>query len=150
VNHPILETTSRVYFKVWQMACLSGFLTGREAARRMTERGHGTILFTGATASVRGGSGFSAFAGAKHGLRAVARCLARELEPRGIHVAHTIIDGPIETEFTLNRPDLLAERRYDGGLLQPEDIADAYYALHCQRRGAWTFEIDLRPWGERW
>jgi NAD(P)-dependent dehydrogenase (short-subunit alcohol dehydrogenase family) len=150
VSYPLLETTSRVYFKVWQMACFSGFLTGREVAKRMLPRGRGTILFTGATASVRGGIGFSAFAGAKHGLRAIAQSMARELGPRGIHVVHTLIDGPIETEFTLNRPDLLAERQYEDGLLQPDDIAETYLDLHRQDRSAWTHEIDLRPWGEKW
>lgn len=150
VAFPILETTSRVYRKVWEMACFGGFLTGREVARHMLPRKHGTMIFTGATASVRGGSGFSAFAGAKHALRALAQSMARELGPQGIHVIHSVIDGPIETEFTMSRPDLLDARKYPDALLQPEDIADAYWALHKQRPNAWTHELDLRPWGERW
>src|SRR5262245_7108760 len=143
VHFPILETTTRVYRKVWEMACLGGFLTGREVARHMLPRKRGTIIFTGATASVRGGSGFSAFAGAKHSLRALAQCMARELGPQGIHVAHSVIDGPIETEFTMQRPDLLEARQYPDALLRPEDIAEAYWALHRQRPNAWTHELDL-------
>jgi NAD(P)-dependent dehydrogenase (short-subunit alcohol dehydrogenase family) len=150
VQFPITKTTSRVYRKVWEMACFGGFLTGREVARRMLTRNTGTMIFTGATASVRGAAGFSAFAGAKHALRGLAQSMARELGPQGIHVAHSIIDGPIETEFTLARPDLLTSRQYEDSLLQPDDIAEAYWAIHRQGRSAWTHELDLRPWGERW
>jgi len=150
VRFDITETTSRVYFKVWEMACFAGFLTGREAARVMRPRGRGTILFTGATASVRGGTGFAAFAGAKHALRALAQSMARELSPEGIHVAHVIIDGAIDTAFIRdNFPDRYALKA-DDGILDPEHIADAYWQLHCQPRSAWTHEMDLRPWLERW
>jgi NAD(P)-dependent dehydrogenase (short-subunit alcohol dehydrogenase family) len=150
VRFPIAETTSRVFLKVWEMACFSGFLTGREAARRMTPRGQGTIIFTGATASVRGREGFAAFASAKHGLRAVAQSMARELGPQGIHVAHTIIDGAIDTAWIAeNFPDRHALKGQDG-ILNPEHIADAYWALHVQPRDAWTHELDLRPWMETW
>ena len=132
------------------MACLSGFLVGREVAGRMVPRGHGTIIFTGATASVRGGSGYSAFAGAKHALRALAQSLARELGPKGIHVAHVVIDGPIDTPFVReNFPDLVKARPPDG-LLNPSDIAENYWMLHNQPRDAWTQELDLRPWLEPW
>lgn len=150
VSFGITETTSRVYYKVWQMACLAGFLTGREAARRMVPRGHGKIFFTGATASMRGGSGFSAFAGAKHGLRAIAQSMARELGPQGIHVAHVVVDGPIDTEFTRTRPDLRVGREYDDSIVRPDDVANAYLDLFGQSRSAWTHELDLRPWGEKW
>jgi NAD(P)-dependent dehydrogenase (short-subunit alcohol dehydrogenase family) len=150
VRFPIAETTSRVFLKVWEMACFGGFLTGREAARRMTPRGRGTILFTGATASVRGREGFAAFSSAKHGLRALAQSMARELGPQGIHVAHTIIDGAIDTRWIAeNFPDRHALKAQDG-ILNPDHIADAYWALHAQPRDAWTHELDLRPWMEAW
>src|SRR5579859_1184516 len=128
VRFPIVETTSRVFLKVWEMACFAGFLAGREAAKHMTPRGAGTILFTGATASVRGREGFAAFASAKHGLRAVAQSMARELGPRGVHVAHTIIDGAIDTAWIAeNFPDRYAQKAQDG-VLNPDHIAEAYWA----------------------
>lgn len=149
----ILEETARRYFKVWEMACLGGFLNGREVARRMVARdgaGHkGSIIFTGATASLRGGANFAAFAGAKHALRALAQSMARELGPRGIHVAHVVVDGAIDTEFIRsNFPERYAMKAQDG-ILNPEHIADSYWYLHCQPRDAWTHELDLRPWSER-
>jgi len=148
VRFGIEETTARVFFKVWEMACFGGFLAGREAARRMTPRGQGTILFTGATASVRGREGFAAFSSAKHGLRALAQSMARELGPKGVHVAHTIIDGAIDTAWIAeNFPDRYALKAQDG-ILNPEHIADAYWMLHTQPRDAWTHELDLRPWME--
>jgi len=148
VNFPITEMTARVYFKVWEMACFAGFLMGREVAKQMIPRGTGTMIFTGATASLRGGSGFSAFAGAKHALRALAQSLARELGPKGIHVAHPIIDGAIDTAWIAeNFPDRYALKE-QGGILNPDHIADAYWMLHCQPRDAWTHELDLRPWME--
>lgn len=150
VRFPIRETTVRTYSKVWEMACLSGFLVGREAARRMGPRGRGTILFTGATASLRGRAQLAAFAGAKHALRALAQSMARELGPEGLHVAHVVIDGPIDMPWIReNFPDLVAQRPADG-LLRPDDIAETYFALHQQPRSAWTFEVDLRPWVEPW
>lgn len=149
VQFPISETSVRVYTKVWEMACLGGFLMGREAARRMEPRGRGTILFTGATASLRGGAGFSAFAGAKAALRMLAQSMARELGPKGIHVAHVVIDGPIDTAFIKDRhPDFDAAKAADL-LLSPEAIASNYVMLYRQHRSAWTHELDLRPWGER-
>jgi len=150
VNFPIRETTSRVFFKVWEMACFGGFLLGREAAKRMVPRGHGTILFTGASASMRGRSGFSAFASAKHGLRAVAQSMARGLGPAGIHVAHIVIDGAIDTAWIReNFPERAALKSQDG-ILDPDAIAESYWQLHCQPRSAWTHELDLRPWIENW
>ena len=150
VRFPIRETTSRVYFKVWEMGCFAGFLMGREAAKVMVPRGHGTILFTGATASVRGREGFSAFAGAKHALRALAQSMARELGPQGIHVAHTLIDGAIDTAFIRdNFPERYALKAQDG-ILDPDAIAENYWLLHRQPRSAWTHELDLRPWMEAW
>ncbi|HEV2546708.1 MAG TPA: SDR family oxidoreductase [Stellaceae bacterium] len=150
VRFSILETTSRVYFKVWEMGCFAGFLMGREVARRMLPRGRGTILFTGATASVRGSAGFSAFAGAKHALRALAQSMARELGPKGIHVAHVVIDGAIDTAFIRdNFPERYARKERDG-ILAPDAIAENYWQLHCQTRSAWTHELDLRPWIEAW
>jgi NAD(P)-dependent dehydrogenase (short-subunit alcohol dehydrogenase family) len=150
VNFPIRDTTARVFFKVWEMACFGGFLMGREAAKRMVPRGQGTILFTGATASARGRPGFSAFASAKHGLRAVAQSMARELGPVGIHVAHVVIDGAIDTAWIReNFPERAALKDRDG-ILDPEAIAENYWQLHCQPRSAWTHELDLRPWMESW
>lgn len=150
VRFPIREMTSRVYFKVWEMACFAGFLTGREVAKVMVPRGRGSIIFTGATASVRGGAGFAAFASAKHGLRALAQSMARELGPHGIHVAHSIIDGAIDTEFIRsNFPERYALKD-EAGILDPEAIAEAYWQVHVQPRSAWTHEFDLRPWMEKW
>ncbi|HCE39184.1 MAG: short-chain dehydrogenase [Alcanivorax sp.] len=148
VNFPIRDTTARVYRKVWEMAAFAGFLAGREAARVMVPRQKGTLIFTGATASLRGGPGFSAFAGAKFALRALAQSLARELGPEGIHVAHPVIDGAIDTAFIRdNFPDRYALKDRDG-ILDPEHIADQYWMLHRQPRDAWTHELDLRPWME--
>ena len=150
VHFPVTETTSRVYRKVWEMGAFAGFLTGREAAKYMIPRERGTILFTGATASLRGSAGFSAFAGAKHGLRALAQSMARELGPKGIHVAHVVIDGAIDTPFIAERfPERYATKAQDG-ILQPAQIAENYWNLHRQQRSAWTFELDLRPWSEKW
>ena len=149
VMFPITETTARVYTKVWEMAAFAGFLTGREAARRMLPRKRGTIIFTGATASVRGREGFSAFAGAKHALRALAQSMARELGPQGLHVAHPIIDGAIDTAWIAeNFPAMYAKKDQDG-ILNPDHIADAYWMLHQQPRDAWTHELDLRPYMEK-
>ena len=149
VNFPIREMTERVYRKVWEMEALAGFLAGREAARVMVPRGRGTIIFTGATASLRGGKGFAAFAGAKFALRALAQSMARELGPQGIHVAHPIIDGAIDTAFIRdNFPERYKLKEQDG-ILNPDDIAEAYWQLHCQPRSAWTHELDLRPWIEK-
>ena len=148
VRFSITETTERVYRKVWEMAALSGFLTGREAAKAMLPRRRGTIIFTGATASLRGSSGFSAFAGAKFALRALAQSMARELGPQGIHVAHPIIDGAIDTAFIRdNFPERYALKEQDG-ILNPEHIAEQYWQIHCQPKSAWTHELDLRPWME--
>ena len=155
VNFPLLETTSRVFRKVWEMACFSGFLAAREAARHMLPRGDGSIFFTGATAGLRGGSGYAAFASAKFGLRAVAQSAARELGPQGIHVAHLVIDSGVDTAWVRER---IRERGGDDAvadikpnqLMRPESVADAYWALHQQPRDAWVFEQEIRPYAERW
>ena len=150
VRFGITETTARVYTKVWEMACFGGFLMGREVAKAMLPRGRGTIIFTGATASLRGREGFAAFAGAKHALRALAQSMARELWPKGIHVAHPVIDGAIDAEFIRsNFPDRYALKGQQG-ILSPEHIADAYWQIHQQPRDAWTHETELRPWMESW
>ena len=155
VNFPILETTERVFRKVWEMACEAGFFAGREAARRLLERGGGSIFFTGATASVRGGVGYAAFASAKAGLRAVAQSMARELGPRNIHVAHLIIDAGVDTAFVRQRivaarGETALEHLAPDTLMEPSSIADAYWMLHQQTRDGWTFELDLRPFAETW
>lgn len=155
VNFPLLETTSRVFRKVWEMACFSGFLATREAARHMLPRNDGSIFITGATAGLRGGSGFAAFASAKFGVRAVAQAAARELGPQGIHVAHLVIDAGVDTEWVRER---LAERNgaeavknlKPGDLMRPEAVAEAYWALHQQPRDAWVFEMEIRPYAEKW
>ena len=149
----ILDETARKYFKIWEMACFSGFLNGREVARRMVARAspecRQSIIFTGATASLRGSANFAAFAGAKHALRALAQSMARELGPRGIHVAHSIIDGAIDTAFIRdNFPERYALKAEDG-IVNPDHIADAYLMLHNQPRDAWTHELDLRPYMEK-
>lgn len=150
VRFPIREMTSRVYFKTWEMGCFGGFLMGREVAKVMVPRGEGTILFTGATASLRGGIGFAAFAGAKHALRALAQSMAREFGPLGIHVAHVVIDGAIDTPFIReNFPERYALKEQQG-ILDPEAIAENYWRLHVQPKSAWTHELDLRPWIEKW
>ena len=150
VQFPITETTARVYRKVWEMGCFAGFLMGREVAKHMLARGHGTIIFTGATASMRGRDHLAAFAGAKHALRALAQSMARELGPKNIHVAHTIIDGAIDSNFIREiLPDVDA-RRDEAAILNPDDIAQNYVMLHKQPRSAWTHELDLRPWKEPW
>lgn len=146
----ILDETARKYFKIWEMACFSAFLTAQAVARRMVVRERGTILFTGATAGLRGAAHFAAFAGAKHGVRALAQSMARELGPRNIHVAHVVVDGAIDTAFIRDSfPELYARKEQDG-ILDPAHIADNYWYLHSQPRDAWTFELDLRPWMERW
>jgi NAD(P)-dependent dehydrogenase (short-subunit alcohol dehydrogenase family) len=155
VNFPLLDTTERVFRKVWEMACYSGFLAGREAARLMLPRGRGAIFFTGATASLRGGAGYAAFAAAKFGLRAVAQSAARELGPRNIHVAHLVIDAGVDTEWVRAR---IREREgaealtnlAPGRLMRPAAVAEAYWQLYQQPRDAWTFELEIRPFGEKW
>jgi NAD(P)-dependent dehydrogenase (short-subunit alcohol dehydrogenase family) len=152
VNFPLLDTTERVFRKVWEMACYAGFLAGREAARLMLPHGRGTIIFTGATASMRGGSGYAAFASAKFGLRAVAQSMARELGPKNIHVAHLVIDSGVDTAWVRQRRQ---ERLGTGDLapdelMNPASIAETYWQLHRQSRDAWTHELDLRPYGEKW
>jgi short-subunit dehydrogenase len=156
----ILTETTRRYTKMWEMACLAGFLTGREVAKRMVARAvpqsnrsgvphKGTIIFTGATASLRGSAHFAGFSGGKMALRALAQSMARELGPMGVHVAHPIIDGAIDTEFIRNLfPERYALKDQDG-IVNPEHIADAYWMLHQQPRDAWTHELDLRPYMEK-
>lgn len=150
VQFSIRETTTRVFTKVWEMACLAGFLAGREAAKIMVPRGKGTIIFTGATASIRGRENLAAFAAAKNGLRAVAQSMARELGPEGIHVAHVICDGAIDGVFTRSRFDDVTPLLEEDLILKPDDIAQNYVMLHRQGRSAWSHEIDLRPWREKW
>lgn len=149
----VLDETARKYFKIWEMACFSGFLNGREVAKRMVTRASverkQSIIFTGATASLRGGANFAAFSGAKMALRALAQSMARELGPQGIHVAHSIIDGAIDTAFIRDTfPERYALKDQDG-ILNPDHIADAYWMLHEQPRDAWTHELDLRPYMEK-
>jgi NAD(P)-dependent dehydrogenase (short-subunit alcohol dehydrogenase family) len=155
VNFPLLETTSRVFRKVWEMACFSGFLAGREAARHMLPRGAGSIFFTGATAGLRGGVGYAAFASAKFGLRALAQSCARELGPQGIHVAHLVIDAGVDTAWVRDRirareGDAALDNLPPDRLMRPAAVAEAYWALHNQPRDAWTFELEIRPYAETW
>jgi hypothetical protein len=153
VNKPLVDTGSELFLKAWQLACYGGFLVGREAAKYMTGHGRGTILFTGATASLRGGKGFAAFSSAKFGLRALAQSMARELGPKNVHVAHLIIDAAIDSEAIYQR---MKARGVDAAaipkdsLTKTSSIADAYWFLHQQNRDAWTHELDLRPSVEKW
>ena len=154
VNKPLLETTERLFFKVWELACYAGFLVGREAARHMLKRGRGTILFTGATASVRGGGGFAAFAAAKFGLRAVAQSMARELGPKNIHVVHLLIDAGVDSAAIHARmtaaTGILPKDIPPDSLTKTSSIAEAYWFAHHQARDGWTHELDLRPFVETW
>jgi NAD(P)-dependent dehydrogenase (short-subunit alcohol dehydrogenase family) len=148
VAAPALDTTSELFERLWRQNTLGGFLVGREAVRRLASRQKGTILFTGATASLRTRPPFIAFGAAKAALRAVAQGLAREYAPQGVHVAHVVIDGAIQGEYAAaNFPDYVRSKGEDG-LLAVDAIADAYWALHCQARSAWTHELDLRPFKE--
>ena len=153
VKAPLVDTDARLFFKAWELACYAGFLTGREAARYMVPRRRGTILFTGATASLRGGAGFAAFAAAKFGLRALAQSMARELAPLNVHVAHLIIDGAIDSEAIHRRLVAagrgMAELPADT-LIRTSSVAEAYWMLHNQSRDGWTHELDIRPYVERW
>ena len=155
VNFPLVDTTERVFRKVWEMACYSGFLAGREAARLMLPHGKGNIFFTGATASLRGGIGYAAFASAKAGLRAMAQAAARELGPRNIHVAHLVIDSGVDTAWVRERiktregEEALANLPPDR-LMRPEAVAEAYWSLYQQPRDAWSSELEIRPFAEKW
>jgi NAD(P)-dependent dehydrogenase (short-subunit alcohol dehydrogenase family) len=155
VNFPLMDTTERVFRKVWEMACYSGFLAAREAARLMVPRGRGCIFITGATASLRGGVGYAAFASAKFGLRAVAQSAARELGPQNIHVAHLIIDAGVDTAWVRDRikqseGDDALKNLDPGRLMSPAAVAETYWQLYRQPRDAWTFEQEIRPFAEKW
>jgi NAD(P)-dependent dehydrogenase (short-subunit alcohol dehydrogenase family) len=141
----ILDIDPADFARVWQMGCFAGFLVGQAAARRMVARGHGTIIFTGATAALRGGAGFINLAVPKFGLRALAQSMARELGPKGVHVAFVVIDGQIESE----RYRHVIEKCGEESLLAPEAIAETYLQLHQQPRSAWSLELDVRPWTEK-
>lgn len=153
VRFDILDTTARVFRKVWEMACFAGFFSGREAARYMVPRGRGKIFFTGASASMRGNAGFAAFSAGKSGLRALAQSMARELGPKGIHVAHLVIDAGVDTAFVR---EIWAKQGKDvedmpaDTLMNPASVAEAYWTLYRQPRDGWTFEMDLRPYAEKW
>ncbi|MVT54233.1 SDR family NAD(P)-dependent oxidoreductase [Bradyrhizobium yuanmingense] len=154
VNKPLLETTEKLFFKAWELACYAGFLVGREAAKHMSTRGRGTMLFTGATASVRGGKGFAAFSAAKFGLRAVAQAMARELGPKNIHVVHLLIDAGVDSEAIHQRmkaaSGISASEIPPDSLTKTASIAEAYWFAHRQSRDGWTHELDLRPSVEKW
>ncbi|MEP4196199.1 MAG: SDR family oxidoreductase [Aliishimia sp.] len=152
VYFPILETTERVFRKVWEMATLGGFLTGREAAKYMVTRGKGAIFFTGASASMRGNAGYSAFGAGKAGLRSLAQSMARELSPKNIHIAHLIIDAGVDTAFVRERIKASGRDPADlpeDSLMNPDSVAQAYWTMYHQSRDGWTFEMDLRPFGEK-
>lgn len=150
VRASITELDPADYERVWRINSFGAFLFGQQVSRRMLERERGSIFFTGATSATRGLAGMAAFAGSKHALRALAQSMARELQPSNIHVAHIIVDGPIDTPLIRRRmPEVFAKRPEDGVLL-PDDIAESYWMLHRQPRSAWSHEIDLRPWVEPW
>lgn len=145
---PLLEMEASFFEKAWRLACFGGFLTGREAARAMAPRGRGSILFTGATAALRGRPPFTAFSSAKAGLRSLSQSMAREFGPAGLHVAHIVIDGVIDGEKVNTRMPQAKAKLGEDGMLNLEAIADAYVMLHAQDRTAWTQELDLRPYKE--
>ena len=142
----VLEITAEEFERCWRIGCLGGFNVGQAAARGMVEAGGGTLLFTGATAALRGGKGFVNLAVGKFGLRALAQSMARELGPQGVHVAHLIIDGQIASE----RPGYSEAERGEDNVLKPAAIAEAAWFLHSQQKSAWTQELDLRPYVEKW
>jgi NAD(P)-dependent dehydrogenase (short-subunit alcohol dehydrogenase family) len=146
----LLDTSSRKFKKIWEMACFAGFLTGREAVRVMAPRKRGTVIFTGATASIRGGAIFAAFASAKHGLRALAQSMAREFGPQNIHVAHVVIDAAVETQWIRENHPGYEDLAAADGIVQPKDLAQNYLMLAKQPKNAWTFELDVRPAVETW
>jgi NAD(P)-dependent dehydrogenase (short-subunit alcohol dehydrogenase family) len=146
----IVDTTLEAFADMWRASALGGLLVGREAARRMVPRERGTILFTGATAAMKASANFAAFASGKHGLRAVAQSMAKELGPKGIHVAHAIIDGVIDVPRVHETMPDFAATKGEEGLIDPKNIAEMYFWLHEQPRNAWTFELDLRPYKEPW
>jgi NAD(P)-dependent dehydrogenase (short-subunit alcohol dehydrogenase family) len=155
VNFPLLETTERVFRKVWELCTYAGFLTAKEAAKYMVPRGKGSLFFTGATASLKGGPGYAAFAAGKFGLRAVAQSAARELGPKNIHVAHLVIDAGVDTAWVRERirasmGDDVVDNMPEDRLLKPESVAETYWMLHCQSRDSWTQELDIRPYAEKW
>lgn len=144
----LLDTSAEMFERLWRQNCLGGFLVGREAIRTFLPRQRGTLIFTGATASLRTRPPFIAFSTAKTGLRALSQGMAREFGPQGIHVAHVVIDGVIDGEYARSQfPEFVAAKG-EGGLLEPDAIADAFWSLHRQPRSAWTQEIDLRPYCE--
>lgn len=142
---PLREMSDEFFEGLWRVCCFGGFLAGREAARRMLPNGGGTLIFTGATASMRARPPFTAFASAKAGLRALAHGMAREFGKEGLHVGHVVIDGVIDGDQVNDRLPQIKETLGEEGMLQPDAIADAYWMLHCQPRSAWTLELDLRP-----
>ena len=149
-RHPIAEHPAEDFERVWRVNAFGAFLMGREVAKVMQPREKGTIIFTGATAALRGRSHLAAFAASKHALKALAQSMARELFPKNIHVAHVVIDGPIDTPLIRRMMPQVFEERPADGVLNPDDIAEAYFSLHSQRRSAWTQETELRPWKEPW
>ena len=150
VAHSIMEFPAEDFERVWRINTFGAFLMGREVSKRMNTRGRGTILFTGATSALRGKSHLAAFAGSKHALRALCESMARELFPKNIHVAHIIIDGPIDTPLIRRAMPKVFEERPADGVLNPDDIAETYWTIHCQPRSAWLSETTLRPWLEPW
>lgn len=142
------DLPAQTFEEFWRIGCFGGFLVGREAARRLAPLGRGSVLFTGASGSLRGKPGFAHFAAAKAGLRMLAQSMAREFGPLGIHVAHVVIDGGINGDrLRQRRPEMIAERGEDG-LLSVEAIAETFWQIHRQPRTAWAQEIDLRPYKE--
>lgn len=155
VNFPLVETTERVFRKVWELACYAGFLSAREAAALMLPRGRGSIFFTGATASLRGGIGYAAFASAKFGLRAVAESAARELGPKGIHISHLIIDAGVDTEWVRERikareGEAALANLDPNRLMSAAAVAETYWQIYQEPQDAWSFEREIRPFGEKW
>jgi NAD(P)-dependent dehydrogenase (short-subunit alcohol dehydrogenase family) len=149
VKHPLAETEAWLFEHLWRVSCFGGFLVARAATPRLTANGGGSLIFSGATGSLRGAEGHAAFAAAKAGLRMVAESTAREYGPQGVHVGHVIVDGLIDGDKIRGAFPEAADRRGEDGMLDPDSIAEAFWQLHVQPRDAWTFEMDLRPWAEK-
>src|SRR5205807_2176280 len=146
VQGPFAELSATDFENVWRQSCLSGFLVGREAARTMLPRARGSVIFTGASGSTRGRAHFAAFAAAKGGLRFMAQSMARELGPKGIHVATVLLEGAIDSKMMWREYRDRMEQLGSDGALPPDAVAETYWQIHCQPRSAWSFEVDLRPW----
>lgn len=148
IPSPFLKVTEESFERHWREHALGAFQLSQAALPVLLEHGGGSLLFTGASGSLRGKANFAPFAGAKAAMRALTQSIAREFGPQNIHVGHVVVDGGIEGERLLTFMPQLLEQRGPDGMLNIEAIADMYWVLHHQQRSAWTLELDVRPWAE--